>query len=113
MRQGTGMEDLSVLDRESTSNVLAIPSATLTIIIPTLNERDNIEPLVTRLMATLPDVAWRQFLSMTIRRAARPTRCGHSRAPIREYGVCKGSGVAAWLQLVSRGCSPRLRLMWQ
>src|SRR6516165_6720183 len=58
MRQGTGMEDLSVLDRESTSNVLAIPSATLTIIIPTLNERDNIEPLVTRLMATLPDVAW-------------------------------------------------------
>ena len=58
MRQGTGMEDLSVLDRESTSNVLAIPSATLTIIIPTLNERDNIEPLVARLMATLPDVAW-------------------------------------------------------
>jgi dolichol-phosphate mannosyltransferase len=30
----------------------------LTIIIPTLNERDNIEPLVARLMSTLPDTAW-------------------------------------------------------
>src|ERR1700751_1888523 len=58
MGQGTGAEDVSLLDRDSRRSVLSVTSPILSIIIPTLHERDNIEPLVELLMSTLPDIAW-------------------------------------------------------
>ena len=85
----------------------------LTIIIPTLNERDNIEPLVTRLMATLPDVAWEAIFvdddsqggtSDQVRALAR------SNPRIRCLQRIGRRGLAT---ACIEGCSPRLRLMWQ
>jgi dolichol-phosphate mannosyltransferase len=52
------MEEIAILDRSAASSVPPIASPILTIIIPTLNERDNIEPLVGLLMSTLREIAW-------------------------------------------------------
>jgi dolichol-phosphate mannosyltransferase len=49
---------VTVLDRDTAKHVPAIAPAILTIVIPTLNERENIEPLVELLMSALPEVAW-------------------------------------------------------
>ena len=40
----------------------SIGPPTLSIIIPTLNERDNIEPLVALLISTLPNIAWEAII---------------------------------------------------
>jgi hypothetical protein len=43
----------------------------LSIIVATLNERENIEPLFTLIAAALPDTAWEVLLSMMTRATAR------------------------------------------
>jgi hypothetical protein len=54
MVQSSGIEDMAILDRDRmTNNVFLTTSPTLSIIIPTLNERDNIEPLVALLTSAL------------------------------------------------------------
>src|ERR1700730_1905010 len=58
MGQGMRKTETNILDRDSAKRVPPIAPPILTIVIPTLNERDNIEPLVALLMSTLPDVAW-------------------------------------------------------
>jgi dolichol-phosphate mannosyltransferase len=59
MMQSSGIEDVAVLDRDRMkSNVSLTKSPTLSIIIPTLNERDNIEPLVALLTSALAEIAW-------------------------------------------------------
>jgi dolichol-phosphate mannosyltransferase len=58
MVPSSGIEDVAVLDRDRmTGNVSLTTSPTLSIIIPTLNERDNIEPLVALLMSALAEIA--------------------------------------------------------
>ena len=52
------MHDVTAHDRGYETRTASFAATRLTIIIPTLNERDNIEPLVTRLISTLPDIAW-------------------------------------------------------
>ena len=52
------MDDVSTLDRDITNRAPAIVPSILSIIIPTLNERDNIEPLVTLLTSTLSNISW-------------------------------------------------------
>lgn len=52
------MDDVSTLDRDITNRAPAIVPPILSIIIPTLNERDNIEPLVTLLTSTLSNISW-------------------------------------------------------
>jgi dolichol-phosphate mannosyltransferase len=52
------MDDVAAYDRDRESRLPALAAPKLTIVIPTLNERDNIEPLVARLVSTLPDIAW-------------------------------------------------------
>jgi len=52
------MDDVAAYDRGRESGLSPLAAAKLAIIIPTLNERDNVEPLVARLVSTLPDVAW-------------------------------------------------------
>jgi dolichol-phosphate mannosyltransferase len=52
------MDDVSTLDRDTTNRAPAIVPPILSIIIPTLNERDNIEPLVTLLTSTLSNISW-------------------------------------------------------
>jgi dolichol-phosphate mannosyltransferase len=47
----------SVEARPETARAASVPSV-LSIIVPTLNERDNIEPLLALLSAALPDIAW-------------------------------------------------------
>src|SRR6266849_3292119 len=58
MGQGMRKAETNILDRDTANRVPPIAPPILTIVIPTLNERDNIEPLVALLMSTLPDVAW-------------------------------------------------------
>jgi glycosyltransferase involved in cell wall biosynthesis len=59
MGHGTGVEHL---DRLSAAPVLPPKAANaapiLTIVVPTLNERDNIKPLIALLDAALPNVNW-------------------------------------------------------
>jgi glycosyltransferase involved in cell wall biosynthesis len=58
MVPSSGIEDVAVLDRDRmTRNVSLTTSPTLSIIIPTLNERDNIEPLVALLTSALAEIA--------------------------------------------------------
>src|SRR6516165_12600756 len=56
--EATEMHDVTAHDRGYETRTASFAATRLTIIIPTLNERDNIEPLVTRLISTLPDIAW-------------------------------------------------------
>jgi len=112
MSQGTRIAETPILDRDTADRGPPIAPPILTIVIPTLNERNNIEPLVALLMSTLPDVAWEAiFVDDDSRDGTSDHVRGPSRASIREYGVCNGSAVAAWLPLVSRACLLRLRPM--
>jgi dolichol-phosphate mannosyltransferase len=52
------MHETAILDRDTANRVPSIASPVLTIIIPTLNERENIEPLVELLTSTLRGIAW-------------------------------------------------------
>jgi len=52
------MQETAILGRDTANRVPSIAPPVLTIVIPTLNERDNIEPLVELLMVTLREVAW-------------------------------------------------------
>jgi dolichol-phosphate mannosyltransferase len=52
------MDDVAAYDRGREGDLSRLTAAKLTIIIPTLNEKDNVEPLVARLVSTLPDIAW-------------------------------------------------------
>jgi dolichol-phosphate mannosyltransferase len=52
------MDDLALLDHHESDNGPATASPNLSIIIPTLNEYDNIEPLMAMLLSALPDIAW-------------------------------------------------------
>jgi glycosyltransferase involved in cell wall biosynthesis len=52
------MGDVAILDAPLQSVATPGIAAVLTIIVPTLNERENIEPLVTLLTEALPDTAW-------------------------------------------------------
>ena len=56
--KGKRMDYVTTVDRHLESDTLSVATAILTIIIPTLNERDNIDPLVRLLTATLPNTAW-------------------------------------------------------
>jgi dolichol-phosphate mannosyltransferase len=52
------MPEIAILDRGTPEGVSPIAPPVLTIVIPTLNERDNIETLVELLMSALRGVAW-------------------------------------------------------
>jgi dolichol-phosphate mannosyltransferase len=52
------MDDVTFLDSSLDSGGSSAATTALAIIIPTLNERDNIEPLLALLTAALPDTAW-------------------------------------------------------
>jgi len=52
------MQETAILGRDTANRVPSIAPPVLTIVIPTLNERDNIEPLVELLMVTLREVTW-------------------------------------------------------
>src|SRR5438132_4155511 len=52
------MDDVRTRDPHAEVGGASVATATLTIIIPTLNERDNIEPMVALLTATLQDISW-------------------------------------------------------
>src|SRR5215468_7050943 len=52
------MQDTAILARDAARRIPSIAPPVLTIVIPTLNERDNIEPLVELLTSTLREVAW-------------------------------------------------------
>jgi dolichol-phosphate mannosyltransferase len=52
------MREITILDHDTANRVPSIAPPILTIVIPTLNERDNIVPLVELLMSTLRDIAW-------------------------------------------------------
>jgi dolichol-phosphate mannosyltransferase len=58
MAQCTAMDDFALLDHYASEKGTASASPVLSIIIPTLNERDNIEPLMAMLLVALPDIAW-------------------------------------------------------
>jgi dolichol-phosphate mannosyltransferase len=48
----------TTLDRDAESRIPYAATSALTIVIPTLNECDNIDPLVELLTATLPNIEW-------------------------------------------------------
>jgi dolichol-phosphate mannosyltransferase len=52
------MQEIAILDRDAADRVPLVAPPILTIIIPTLNERDNIDPFVESLTSTLRGVAW-------------------------------------------------------
>jgi dolichol-phosphate mannosyltransferase len=52
------MDDAAVLDAQSKRMTSPALATALSIIIPTLNERENIEPLLSLVTAALPDTEW-------------------------------------------------------
>ena len=52
------MGDVTTLDLSVESGAAAVAATTLTIIIPTLNERDNVWPLLELLAKALAEIAW-------------------------------------------------------
>src|ERR1700724_3757490 len=56
------MEDVTTLDLSVGSGAAAVAATTLTIIIPTLNERDNVWPLLELLAKALAELAWEVIL---------------------------------------------------
>jgi dolichol-phosphate mannosyltransferase len=52
------MDDIAVLDAQSKRMTSPAVTTALSIIIPTLNERENIEPLLSLVTAALPDTEW-------------------------------------------------------
>jgi dolichol-phosphate mannosyltransferase len=52
------MDDLTILEAQPKGVASAAVPTLLSIIIPTLNERENIEPLLALVTAALPDTAW-------------------------------------------------------
>ena len=52
------MDDVAVLDAQSKRMTSPAVTTALSIIIPTLNERENIEPLLSLVTAALPDTEW-------------------------------------------------------
>ena len=53
-----GMADITILDAQPKGAALPSVATALSIIVPTLNERENIEPLLALLTAALPHTAW-------------------------------------------------------
>jgi len=76
----------------------------LTIVVPTLNERENIEPLVVLLAETLPDTAWEAIF---VDDDSRDGTSEHVRALGATHGctVFNGSAGAVSQQLASKVCS--------
>jgi|SRR6516164_6211781 len=77
----------------------------LTIVVPTLNERENIEPLVVLLAETLPDTAWEAIF---VDDDSRDGTSEHVRALARRNRGCavfNGSAGAVSQQLASKVCS--------
>src|SRR6201998_1849218 len=84
MVQSAAIGNLAVCDRGSATDNTSLPAKptpVLFIFTPTLNERENIEPLVALLMSALRDVAWeaifvdddsRDGTSDRVRALARP-----------------------------------------
>src|SRR6266852_6004715 len=59
MSHGTGVEHLELLSAAQVQPPRVANSAPiLTIVVPTVNERDNIKPLIAQLDAALPNVDW-------------------------------------------------------
>ena len=54
----TGMLDIVSSQSTQVGSALAAPGADLTIVVPTLNERENLEPLLAQVTAALGEVAW-------------------------------------------------------
>jgi dolichol-phosphate mannosyltransferase len=52
------MDQATAIDRHSRSGIASVNAPVLTVIVPTLDERDNIEPLVTLLTSAMPTTAW-------------------------------------------------------
>ncbi len=52
------MDEATTIYRDSGSSVASAVAPILTVIVPTLNERDNIEPLVALLSSAMPSTAW-------------------------------------------------------
>ena len=52
------MDEATTICRDSGSGVASAVAPILTVIVPTLNERDNIEPLVALLSSAMPSTAW-------------------------------------------------------
>ena len=52
------MDDVAVLGTEPKSAASPCVTTVLSIVIPTLNERENIEPLLSLVTTTLPDTEW-------------------------------------------------------
>jgi dolichol-phosphate mannosyltransferase len=52
------MDEVTTIDRQYLSSVASAAAPVLTVIVPTMEERDNIEPLVTRLMLAMPNTLW-------------------------------------------------------
>lgn len=58
MKQANSMDAVTTWERPVENVTLGVATIALTIIIPTLNERDNIEPLVALLTEALLGIAW-------------------------------------------------------
>ena len=52
------MDDVTILEAQPSGAAALAVTRVLSIIVPTLNERENIEPLLTLITAALPNTAW-------------------------------------------------------
>ena len=52
------MDDMTIVETAPQGVVSPATATALSVIVPTLNERENIEPLLTFISAALPDTAW-------------------------------------------------------
>src|ERR1700732_2048017 len=77
------MGDVTTLDLSVGSGAAAVAATTLTIIIPTLNERDNVWPLLELLAKALAEIAWEVIFVDDDSRdgTAASARWGGPRAP--------------------------------
>jgi dolichol-phosphate mannosyltransferase len=113
--KGTGMEDLGTLDRDNGKNVPSLIAPKLSIIIPTLNERANVEPLVALLRSTLQGIAWEAIF---VDDDSRDGTSDHVRTLARSnprirclQRVGRRGLTTAWIESVLASASPYVAVM--
>lgn len=85
----------------------------LSVVVPTFNERDNIELLLARLEAALRGIEWEGIYVDDDSPMVPLTRSAVLRKPIRASAVSSGSAAAACLLRSSKECLRAARHTWR
>jgi cellulose synthase/poly-beta-1,6-N-acetylglucosamine synthase-like glycosyltransferase len=98
------MDHLSILEAEPKSGAFPSNATVLSIIIPTLNERENIEPLLASLTAVLSGIGWEAIFVDDDSRDGTPEHIRAIARRIRACAACSASVGEALRRLAWKDC---------